>query len=385
MQMPEPAESAHTRTSLSLERYRTRLGFWQVIWGTLISGGVAVAIPAAVDAYKARLDLQLKQRDIESRALDFHQTYISKFLDTALNQDVELRLRFSEYFSFVSEKESRDQWRKYHEELEKRRDAVRKSINEKELRAAQLSAISNPSSEQQIEQLQLRRELEWTYAEVGYARQDSNVTIPNLSNSVLSSAPIDSKTLSPENELLFSKAIIEPSRVSELERAVELIKTNKARYQSVEAATRVPWFAVALVHFAQTAGDFTTNLHNGETLNRVTVTVPKGRGPFKNWEESATDALTIAGWTDASPDGFLNVGRLLFKIEGFDGFGYHRFGVRSPFLWGCTNLYTGGKYVADGVFDPNAKAKQCGAAALLKLLMRDQIAPVALASAAGPR
>ncbi len=42
-----------------------RLGFWQAIWGTLISGGVAVAIPAAVDAYKAQLDLQKAQQDVE--------------------------------------------------------------------------------------------------------------------------------------------------------------------------------------------------------------------------------------------------------------------------------------------------------------------------------
>src|ERR1700745_3408459 len=137
--MPEPIKSAPTRTSISLERYRMRLGFWQAIWGTLISGGVAVAIPAAVDAYKARLDLQkaqqeveLKQKEIESKAQDLHQTYISKFLDTALNQDIELRLRLSEYFSYVSEQESREQWRKYHEQLEKRRDAIRTSINQKE-------------------------------------------------------------------------------------------------------------------------------------------------------------------------------------------------------------------------------------------------------------
>jgi hypothetical protein len=60
----------------SLERYRLRLGFWEAIWGTLISGGVAVAIPAAVDAYKSRLDLAIKQKEIESKAQDLHQTYI---------------------------------------------------------------------------------------------------------------------------------------------------------------------------------------------------------------------------------------------------------------------------------------------------------------------
>jgi lysozyme family protein len=74
----------------------------------------------------------------------------------------------------------------------------------------------------------------------------------------------------------------------------------------------------------------------------------------------------------------------LFRIESHDGFGYRTHNVKSPFIWACTNLYTTGKYVADGVFDPNVQEKKCGAAALLKLLMQDQTAPVALASPRGP-
>jgi len=68
----------------------------------LISGGIAVAVPAAVDAYKARIELQLKSKEIDGRILDSHRQYISNFLNTALDQDIELRIRFSEYFSFVS-------------------------------------------------------------------------------------------------------------------------------------------------------------------------------------------------------------------------------------------------------------------------------------------
>jgi lysozyme family protein len=340
-----------------------RLGFWQAIWGTLISGGVAIAIPAAVDAYKARLDLQkaqqdveLKRKEIESKAQDAHRTYISTFVATALNQDIELRLRFSEYFSYVSEQENREQWRQYHQELEKRRDEIRTSINQKEMRAAQLSAVTNPGSEEQIELLQLKRELGWNYAEVGYARQDSNITIPSLSTSV---ARMDSKTVSAENERLFNQAIVDPSRTSELERAVNLIKANKARYQTVEAATNVPWFVVALLHFADRALDFSTCL-NGDPLTSVTIHVPKGRGPFASWEESAIDFLRLEGFQTADPSGFPNVGRLLFRIEGYDGFGYRTRNVKSPFIWACTNLYTTGKYVADGVFDRNVQEKNAG-------------------------
>jgi hypothetical protein len=124
-------------------------------------------------------EARLKQKEIDSKAQDLHQTYISGFLTTALNQDIEPRLRFSEYFSFVSEKESRDQWEKYHNDLQPRRDAVRQAIIDMEQKAALLSAKETPGIEEQIELLRLKRELEWKYGEVRYARQDSNITIPN--------------------------------------------------------------------------------------------------------------------------------------------------------------------------------------------------------------
>jgi lysozyme family protein len=43
--------------------------------------------------------------------------------------------------------------------------------------------------------------------------------------------------------------------------------------------------------------------------------------------------------------------------------------VLTPYLWSFTNHYTKGKFVADGKFDANAVSKQCGAAAILKLML----------------
>jgi lysozyme family protein len=365
----------------SLERYRLRLGFWQAIWGTLISGGVAVAIPAAVEAYKARLDLRkaeqevaLKQKEIEGKAQDLHQTYISKFIDTALNQDIELRLRFSEYFSYVSDKESRDQWKLYHENLEKRRDAIRLSINDKEMRAAHLGALSKPSEVEQIEVFKLKRELEWHYGEVGYARQDSNITVP--STSALATR-LDPKAMQTENEQLFDQVIVDPRRVPDLDRIAERIKTNKERYQAIETKTGVPWFVLGLLHNECCSGDFSRHL-NGDSLSARTVTVPRGRpllgDPPFSWEDSAVDIVSLYRWQNADWSG---VGAILYRLESFDGFGYRTHNVRSPSVWGCTNLYISGKFVSDGVFDPNAKSIQCGTGALLKVLVERKIVELA--------
>lgn len=354
----------------SLERYRLRLGFWQAIWGTLISGGVAVAIPAGVEAYKARLDLAIKTKEAESKAQDLHQTYISKFIDTALNQDIELRLRFSEYFSYVSDKETRDQWRLYHEGLEKRRDAIRLSINDKETRAAHLGTLSKPNETEQIEIYKLRRELDWNYAEVGYARQDSNITVPTSS---ASSSRFDSKAIQSEGEQLFDQAVIDPSRMSYLDKVAERIRTGKERYQTIETKTRVPWYVVGLLHHRCCDGDFSYHL-NGDPLTDRTVRVPKGRpaegNPPFSWEDSTVDIVNIYRWQDTD---WSSVGMVLYKLESFDGFGYRSRNVRSPYVWGCTNLYVSGKYVRDGVFDPNMKDPQCGTGALLKVLAQKKI------------
>jgi lysozyme family protein len=360
---------------VSLERYRLRLGFWQAIWGTLISGGVAVAIPAAVDAYKARLDLRkaeqevaLKQKEIESKAQDLHQTYISKFIDTALNQDIELRLRFSEYFSYVSDKDSREQWRLYHDGLEKRRDAIRQSINDKEMDAAHLGAHARPSEADQIKLAALRRELDWNYAEVGYARQDSNITVPSQPTV----APrFDRKAIQSEAEQLFDQATLDPQRLSDLDKFVGRIQANKERYQSIETRTSVPWYVVGLIH-ADTNFDFSRHL-NGDPLSAKTVNVPKGRpsgDPPFSWEDSTIDYLTLLGWQGLDWSG---IGTVLYRLESFNGLGYRNHNARSPYVWGCTNLYVSGKFGRDATFDPNLKDVRCGVGAALKMLMQRKI------------
>jgi lysozyme family protein len=71
-----------------------------------------------------------------------------------------------------------------------------------------------------------------------------------------------------------------------------------------------------------------------------------------------------------------SIARFLYQMERYNGFGYRRQQINSPYLWNCTSLYTKGRYVADGHFDPNAAPPpRCGAAALLRqLINRGQVA-----------
>jgi lysozyme family protein len=141
----------------------------------------------------------------------------------------------------------------------------------------------------------------------------------------------------------------------------------KARYQSVSAKTGVPWAVIAVIHERECSQDWSRSLAQGDLWNRASVHVPAGRGPFKSWEEAAVDALVdcaphAAGNTDWSAGGALT------KLEEYNGLGYASRGRPSPYIWSGTDQYKAGKYVRDGVYDPDAVDSQLGCAGLLKAM-----------------
>jgi lysozyme family protein len=97
--------------------------------------------------------------------------------------------------------------------------------------------------------------------------------------------------------------------------------------------------------------------------------VPKGRPPVWNppndWLSSAVDALQFQKFTGLTD---WSVARALYRWEAYNGWGYRRKGINTPYVWSFSNHYTKGKFVRDGVFDPNAVSKQCGTAVMLKAL-----------------
>jgi lysozyme family protein len=137
----------------------------------------------------------------------------------------------------------------------------------------------------------------------------------------------------------------------------------QAIYKRIESRTGVPWFVIAVIHEREAGGKWSANIANGEPFNRVTRLVPKGRGPFKNFEDAAYDALVncppyAARWTDWTPGGALTL------LEQYNGLGYARRGLPSPYIWSGTDQYVKGKYVKDGVFAPDYVDQQLGCAVL---------------------
>jgi len=173
-------------------------------------------------------------------------------------------------------------------------------------------------------------------------------------------------TLLQANEKRWNEVKINPSRLDTFQHvAARLTQSSaKARYQAVEKRTGVPWWFIAVVHEREASQNWNANIAQGDPYNRVSVHVPRGRGPFQSWEDAAVDALVncppyAARNTDWSPAGALTM------LEKYNGLGYAAKGLPSPYIWAGTNQYRSGKYVRDGVYDPNVVDTQLGCAGLL--------------------
>ncbi len=181
----------------------------------------------------------------------------------------------------------------------------------------------------------------------------------------------------------------------------------KVIYEQIEADTGVPWFIVAVIHEREASQRWDRQLGQGDPLNEVSRHVPKGwrglrlpqppapvgslggsgpggvaqpqthfarpprsaRGPFDSFIAGAVDALKncapyLGRWRDWSPGGALTATEL-YNGEGYEN--YHH--MASPYVWGGSDIYHTGKYVADGQFDADVVDSQLGTAVLLKEMM----------------
>lgn len=189
--------------------------------------------------------------------------------------------------------------------------------------------------------------------------------------------PINSKDYSKLREeyvRFFFGGYIRDEHLAEVRRNVGRAIKNKARYETVGEPLGIPWWFIAGLHMMESGFNFRTHLHNGDSLDGRTHRVPPGRpvaapanGVSYSWEESAIDALRLK---KLNREDNWSLSRTLYRWEKYNGWGYRGNGVPSAYLWSYSSVYKRGKYIRDGVFDPNAISKQCGAAVFLKYLYK---------------
>ncbi|NKK65339.1 hypothetical protein GFL39_17710 [Rhizobium leguminosarum bv. viciae] len=200
---------------LDLERFKARLSYRKSI---VIGGFVAIAIaliPPVFQFVSFLIDTQNKDAERQADIQKFRSQYISAFLDNALNQDIELRLRLAQYFKFVApDKDLKDDWSAYYAELEKKRNDTRDLIEklEEKLASTQAGPVSEANS---VEQDKVLQQLGWLRAEVGYVApnksvirdpRNTNVQVLDGIDIALDSIPLDKQPMARKIVSAFANA-----------------------------------------------------------------------------------------------------------------------------------------------------------------------------------
>lgn len=186
------------RAKLDFERYKARLDLYKFALGSVFVAIVIAAIPPSFQwatsvledrrlQAQAKIDQKNKEAEAVFQQQKFRDEYIKEFLTNAINQDVELRIRFAIYFSYVADDKYREHWVAYHTKLKEERDAIRKTINEMETEWQQ-KAQARPRDEAELDRI--ARNLAWAYKELGYAEKNRSVTQDPRSPTAQSQNPV---------------------------------------------------------------------------------------------------------------------------------------------------------------------------------------------------
>jgi hypothetical protein len=179
----------------TLERYKARLDYRKFILGSVFVALALAAIPPLFQLATAVLEYTKSNADRSAKQQALREDYNKDFINNALNQDIELRIRFAQYLANVSSEPYRQDWLRYHEELKAGRDTIRVEIDKLEARWRMLSGAKDRD---EIEIAKLERNLDWAYKEVGYvAKNRSAVANPRTPEVIAPVAPGSTLFLQP--------------------------------------------------------------------------------------------------------------------------------------------------------------------------------------------
>lgn len=184
-----------------------------------------------------------------------------------------------------------------------------------------------------------------------------------------------------EYETCLAGMKISADRIHEVDAlASKLLRLERSNiYAPVSGATGIPQSWIAASFEREASSDFRRSPAQGDFWDRVSTHVPKGRGPYASWAAAAEDSYRREGLAAIGRDGW-TWARGCYEGEAFNGFGYRDYHhMRTPYLWGATNMQEAGKYTADGHFDSSAWDHQIGMVPVMMRMAEIDPGPNALA------
>ena len=135
--------------------------------GTSITSGLAVAIPAAVEAYKLQVESYKIQQEISLKRVEMDHAYVNSFINQASTPDMDQRIRVTQYLAYISSDQSQIGWASLRRALEERRKELRNDIMEHEAGIIRLRGKAALTIDDQTQLAQHLQQLEWDEAEIG--------------------------------------------------------------------------------------------------------------------------------------------------------------------------------------------------------------------------
>jgi hypothetical protein len=162
------------REKLKLDRYKAQLDYKKFVLGSVFVALAIAAIPPLFQLATAALEYVKSNADRQAKQQAFRDDYIKDFIGNALNQDIELRIRFAQYFARVSTEPYRSDWNTYLEDLRRTRGDLRALIDKME---TEWRLKAGAVQRDEVEIARLERNLAWAYTEVGYVERNRSAAV----------------------------------------------------------------------------------------------------------------------------------------------------------------------------------------------------------------
>lgn len=186
-----------------------------------------------------------------------------------------------------------------------------------------------------------------------------------------------------EEAVLWKDAKTNPKDSVLLDKLVGRYLRTKKVYDEIQAMrpNGVPSRIAFCLLYRECDNDMSCSPAQGDPLTHKSRHVPKGRipgvSPAYTFLQAAEDAYYSKDLDYLQAKDWSTIGSTLWVCEGFNGTGYWKRGLVSPYIWSGTSNYLRGKYTGDNRYNPKAVDQQMGVAALLlRMQLRGVTPPV---------
>jgi len=167
--------------------------------------------------------------------------------------------------------------------------------------------------------------------------------------------------------LLQRMVITRPNEVDRVARKlIEYI--DQKRYTEACNTVGVPQIVAASSFERDASSNFRDSPAQGDPWNQRSHNWPPC-GPFSSWTEAAVWAYRHEGFEKIGAANW-TWERACYEEEIFNGFGPRNHGRHTGYLWAGSNIYTGGKYVSDGVWSATTFDSQLGVIPVMRRIVQ---------------